>query len=208
MTVIEKLVANGNAILNFLKNFSSDVPQDVSVDWINENGSIDTKTFANIKKFQDSVGMVNDGGVVKDLDGFEIDLSRQTKKAGFQYFAKDQNSNGKLNLNYGYSHEGMFNNERNVFTFNTNEIIVNKAGVYSFHFTAIPYISTDNVYVYLKKNGTTMSDARSTGGASVHGTASGNVVLNLDAGDKIWIEASSSYPIHHGYYTGICGVEL
>jgi hypothetical protein len=68
MTVIEKLVLNGTNILNFLKNFSSATAQDVSVDWVNDDDTVDTKTFANIKKFQDSVGMTNDAGVIKDLD--------------------------------------------------------------------------------------------------------------------------------------------
>ena len=69
MTAVQRLVSNGNSIINFLKNFSSATAQDVSVDWVNDDDTVDTKTFANIKKFQDSLGMTNDGGVVKDLDG-------------------------------------------------------------------------------------------------------------------------------------------
>ena len=69
MTAVQRLVSNGNSIINFLKKFSSSTPQDVSVDWVNDDGSVDTKAFANIKKFQDSVNMTNDGGIIKDLNG-------------------------------------------------------------------------------------------------------------------------------------------
>jgi hypothetical protein len=53
MTPVQRLVANGNAIINFLKEFSSSTPKDVNVDWIADDDSIQTQTFANIKKFQD-----------------------------------------------------------------------------------------------------------------------------------------------------------
>lgn len=51
MTPVQRLVANGNAIINFLKEFSSSTPKDVNVDWIADDDSIQTQTFANIKKF-------------------------------------------------------------------------------------------------------------------------------------------------------------
>ena len=50
MTPIDRLVANGNSIINFLKEFSDSIPKDVSTDWIENDGSISTKTFANIQK--------------------------------------------------------------------------------------------------------------------------------------------------------------
>ena len=69
MTAVERLVANGNAIIKFLKDFVSSEPKDVSIKWINDDESEEVSTFANIKKFQDSVGMYNDGGIIKDLEG-------------------------------------------------------------------------------------------------------------------------------------------
>lgn len=54
-TAVDRLVSNGNSIVNFLKEFSSDIPQDVSIGWIEDDGSVSNKTFSNIKKMQGSL---------------------------------------------------------------------------------------------------------------------------------------------------------
>jgi len=55
-TAVDRLVSNGNAIVNFLKDFSSNTPSDITIGWIEDDGSVIDKTFANIAKFQ---GIIN-----------------------------------------------------------------------------------------------------------------------------------------------------
>ena len=74
MTAVQRLVSNGNSIINFLKNFSSSTPQDVSVDWVNDDGSVETKTFANIKKFQDSVDIKNNNNELVSSTGENLSI--------------------------------------------------------------------------------------------------------------------------------------
>jgi len=50
MTSIERLVANGNNILNFLKEFTVGSAGDVSITYLNDDGSESVKTFPNIAK--------------------------------------------------------------------------------------------------------------------------------------------------------------
>jgi len=53
MTAVDRLVANGNSIISFLKTFSSPTADDVTFTWINDDDSTEDISFANIKKFQD-----------------------------------------------------------------------------------------------------------------------------------------------------------
>ena len=60
MTPIDRLVANGNRIIQFLKDFASPTTQDVSLNWIKDDGTIDTTAVPNIKKYQeDTTATVN-----------------------------------------------------------------------------------------------------------------------------------------------------
>ncbi len=54
-TAVDRLVSNGNSIINFLKEFSEDTPKDISIGWIEDDGSVTQKSFANIAKFQGAI---------------------------------------------------------------------------------------------------------------------------------------------------------
>jgi hypothetical protein len=157
MTVIEKLVANGNAILNFLKNFSSDVPQDVSVDWINDDGSIDTKTFANIKKFQDSVGMVNDGGVIKDLGGNIVGTACIPLWSGGNNAHKQSNDTSwhYMNFNYDVHKDPRFDDYVEKINDGQYGFKIKKAGYYRFNGEVLQHCSQAQVtrHTLLERNG-------------------------------------------------------
>jgi len=53
MTAVDRLVANGNSIISFLKTFSSPTADNVTFTWINDDDSTEDISFANIQKFQD-----------------------------------------------------------------------------------------------------------------------------------------------------------
>jgi len=82
MTAVQRLVANGNSIINFLKNFSSNVAQDVGIEWLNDDGTVETKTFPNIQKFQDSVNLKNVDGKIVDNTGADVKVEDTNKIGG------------------------------------------------------------------------------------------------------------------------------
>ena len=82
MTSVERLVANCNSIVNFLREFSSDIPQDISIDWVNDDGSITTKTFSNIRKFQESINILNKNNILKSIDNGELTIDNALKLDG------------------------------------------------------------------------------------------------------------------------------
>jgi len=102
---VNRLVSNGNTIINFLKEFSDDVPKDITIGWIEDDGSVTNKSFANIAKFQ-SNSEINISRPVKvsttsiSVDGITMTLSSPI--AGTDYYfsktaiqtAKDANTIG------------------------------------------------------------------------------------------------------------------
>lgn len=78
MTPTERLVANGNTIINFLKEFSHSDAKDISISWIENDGTVVTKTFANIAKFQAAVNLKFENGVIKTSAGVPIDIDAAT----------------------------------------------------------------------------------------------------------------------------------
>ena len=55
LNITERLLVNGNASLHFMRGFLSPTPNDVSIDWIKADNTVETYSFANIKKFQEEV---------------------------------------------------------------------------------------------------------------------------------------------------------
>jgi hypothetical protein len=55
MTTIEKLVFVTTNVLNALTKLGSNTPQDISIDYVKDDGTIEKSIFPNIKKFQDSL---------------------------------------------------------------------------------------------------------------------------------------------------------
>jgi len=66
---INRLLTNIWAVISFLKEFTVDGAKDVSITYINVDGSESVKTFPNVSKMWETFNITNDGGVVKDLDG-------------------------------------------------------------------------------------------------------------------------------------------
>jgi len=67
MTEVQRLVENSSAILSFLNDFSSGDPADISIDVINEEGEIETRTFANLAKMQEGLGEGGSSGKIKQI---------------------------------------------------------------------------------------------------------------------------------------------
>lgn len=79
MTALERLISNCNAVIGFLKNFSSSTAEDVQFEWINDDDSTEIITFANIKKFQASVNVFRDSnGNFVDQAGAPIAIDATT----------------------------------------------------------------------------------------------------------------------------------
>ena len=66
---INRLLTNIWTVISFLKEFAVDGAKDVSITYINSDGSESVKTFPNISKMWETFNITNDGGVIKDLDG-------------------------------------------------------------------------------------------------------------------------------------------
>jgi hypothetical protein len=62
MTAVDRLVANGNSIINFLKDFSSNTEKDASISWIKDDDTQETHSFSNVKKYQREVGESSKNG--------------------------------------------------------------------------------------------------------------------------------------------------
>ena len=66
---VNRLLSNIWAIIAFLREFAVDGAKDVSITYLNADGSESTKTFPNIAKIVQACNLKNDNGVLKDLDG-------------------------------------------------------------------------------------------------------------------------------------------
>ncbi len=64
-----RLIENGTKIISFLKDFTSSTTKDVSITYINGDGSESVKTFPNIAKMVDTYNITNDSGIIKDANG-------------------------------------------------------------------------------------------------------------------------------------------
>jgi len=67
-----RLIENGTKIISFLKDFTVGSAKDVSITYINADGSESVSTFPNIAKIVQSANVTNVGGVLKDLAGKNI----------------------------------------------------------------------------------------------------------------------------------------
>jgi len=66
---INRLLTNIWAVISFLKEFAVNGAKDVSITYINADGSESVKTFPNVAKMVSTMNMTNDNGVIKDLNG-------------------------------------------------------------------------------------------------------------------------------------------
>jgi len=66
---INRLLTNIWAVISFLKEFAVDSAKDVSITYINADGSENVKTFPNIAKMVATYNITNDNGVIRDLSG-------------------------------------------------------------------------------------------------------------------------------------------
>lgn len=79
MTALERLIANINSVIGFLETFSSSEAADVTFTYINDDDTEEDITFANIKKFQESVNVfLGDDGNFVDIDGNKITIDADT----------------------------------------------------------------------------------------------------------------------------------
>lgn len=72
MTAIERLVVNGNNIITLLKDFFSETPKEVTIDWLNNDGTSTTRTFKNARMYHLSINMRNIDGMIVDNEGHEL----------------------------------------------------------------------------------------------------------------------------------------
>lgn len=65
MTRLERVVHNGEALLTFMKKYVSSTQEEVTVPWINEDGTTETNVVQNIAKLQHSAlqGVAGEAGV-------------------------------------------------------------------------------------------------------------------------------------------------
>jgi len=64
-----RLIENGTKIISFLKDFTVGSAGDVSITYINADGSESVRTFPNIAKMVATYNITNDNGVIRDMDG-------------------------------------------------------------------------------------------------------------------------------------------
>lgn len=129
----------------------------------------------------------------------------------FYYVCTSQGSSGRLPIGWvtegtGVNNTGIYNDPTGVFTKLSNGIRVSEAGQYLITGTLIPYSSTAQVRLYLTSSRGQHTDIRGDAGSG-HVSASGSVVMNLNANDEIWID-SGIYQIHYGNYSTITGFKI
>jgi len=77
---INRLLTNIWAVISFLKEFAVDGAKDVSITYINADGSESVKTFPNIAKMVASYNITYTGGYIKDLSGNIIKVNQNIGK--------------------------------------------------------------------------------------------------------------------------------
>lgn len=125
---INRLLTNIWAVISFFKEFAVDGAKDVSITYINADGSESVKTFPNISKMWVTFNITNDNGIVKDLDGnivggrllqisqHEYNLRNLMQGNNypiavdmitpFIFTKKSSNSKLKIDLTYSLEHKG------------------------------------------------------------------------------------------------------
>lgn len=72
---VNRLLSNIWAIISFFKEFAVDSAKDVSITYLNADGSESTKTFPNVAKIVQACNLKNDNGKLKDLNGNSLTLT-------------------------------------------------------------------------------------------------------------------------------------
>lgn len=82
-----------------------------------------------------------------------------------------------------------------------NRVTVYQAGTYVCLVELIPYQSTGQIDIFIRKNGSDITDFRGGSDISNHAACSGRIVLNLAANDYIEIWSNADNGSHNGYYS-------
>jgi len=76
---VNRLLTNIWAVISFLREFAVDGAKDVSITYINSDGSESVKTFPNIAKMVSTYNITNDNGKIRDMNGIILtDSTRMT----------------------------------------------------------------------------------------------------------------------------------
>jgi len=81
------LIKNATNTFSFLKDFTVGSAKNVSMTYVNADGSESVKTFPNIAKMVATYNITNDNGVIKDMSGVELYV--HTKKTSKYIFKAD-----------------------------------------------------------------------------------------------------------------------
>ncbi len=82
MAEIDRMGRNGNKLLDFIKSFFGNEKKDVTLEWENQDGSIEMTSYPSIKKFQEETNLKNESGTITDLQGNEVTIGNSLKLEG------------------------------------------------------------------------------------------------------------------------------
>ena len=127
---------------------------------------------------------------------------------GFQQFTQSHNASGTIDwanqptngatLPSGVGFEK--NESSSTYNWNGSTFTCKSAGVYFVYATVIPHNSTGSMYLYIRKNGTSVTDNRSSGGA-IHENVYSQALVDLAVNDTITIYTSAN--VHGGLYGNV-----
>jgi len=89
----------------------------------------------------------------------------------------------------------------NTYAWTSNHTVtVYQAGTYICLVELIPYQNSGQIDIFVRKNGSNITDFRGGSSISNHCACSGRLMLNLNANDYIQIYSTADNGSHHGYY--------
>lgn len=187
------LIKNGTNIISFLKDFTVGSAKDVSITYVNANGSESVKSFPNIAKMVASYNIKYDG-VIRDMSGNSLEVSHKNRTetiTGLKVY-ETVNNQAWSGTEYTISPKDIGLGAEGLFEFDVLLGFKNSGGAYSECFLKIivdfslgypqnTWSPTVEVLCNVKRNETgTAPDVTITSTKSTSvGSNDGNIIVNI-----------------------------
>lgn len=145
---------------------------------------------------------INSGRLPYAQGGMGIDAGFKMQRRDHTTGSSVQQLNWAVNYNQGGARDYRTGESSNTYAWTSdNRVTVYQAGTYVCLVEVIPYQSTGQIDLYIRKNGSNITDFRGGSDISNHAAVSGRVVLSLAANDYIEIWSNGDNGTHNGYYS-------
>ncbi len=188
---VNRLLTNIWAIITFLKEFAVDGAKDVSITYVNADGSESVKTFPNISK------------------QLQISSSCHFKATGVHNGNNEHYTELNQNTPLKFTNDVISTPE---WDGSTGKYTATKKGIYVMNINLMYQHTSGDFFLFIKKNGSVVSKNNdwqiNHDNTAVWVSSNINTIVELDIGDVITFEvqcAGGQFIVHKGSYTDVHG---